>query len=238
MPNRSAQPAHQMTKPAAEATELDIIRKAAAGDGDAFEVLMRRYNQALFRTARSILKNDADAEDAVQEAYLQAWRALDKFRADSKLSTWLVRITANVALGRLRKFSPQTMTLETAMISTDPKTQLALSDKANDGPEAKALLADLRKQIEEQIDRLPEAFRTVFVLRAVEEMDIADVAATLDIPEATVRSRYFRAKNLLSESLGPEAEGHLTTAFGFDGERCDRIVANVLSKARTEGLCK
>ncbi len=222
----------------AEATELDIVQRAAEGDGDAFEVLMRRYNQVLFRTARSILKDEADAEEAVQEAYLQAWRGLDRFRADSKLSTWLIRITANVALGRLRKFSPQTVPLETAMISTDPKTQIALSDNGFGGPEKDALLDEIRKKIEEHIDRLPEAFRTVFVLRAVEEMDIAEVAAALDIPEATVRSRFFRAKNLLSESLGPDAETHLGAAFSFDGERCDRIVANVLSKARTEGLCK
>lgn len=112
-----------------------MISCAVAGDGSAFEVLMRRYNQLLFRTARSILKSDEDAEDAVQEAYLRAWRALGSFREESRLSTWLVRIVTNEALGRLRRTSAQVIPLEAAMISPDLGTQAALTDAPDRGPE-------------------------------------------------------------------------------------------------------
>lgn len=216
--------------------ESELISWAAAGDGTAFEVLMRRYNRLLFRTARSLLKDDAEAEDAVQEAYLRAWRALGSFRSESRLSTWLVRIVTNEALGRLRRTSAQVVPLEAAMISSDPGTQAALADAPDRGPEQSTLRAQVRKIMEARIDLLPEVYRTVFMLRAVEEMSVEDVAQALDIPEATVRTRFFRARGLLRESLASEMDAALGEVFAFDGARCDRIVANVLSTARAEGL--
>lgn len=197
---------------------------------------MRRYNQLLFRSARSILKSDTEAEDAVQDAYLRAWRGLGSFRAESKLSTWLVRIVTNEALGRLRRAKVQTVPLEDAMTSPDPKMQAALADEHDNGPEQAALRAQVRELLEERIDELPDAYRTVFMLRAVEEMSAADVAQALDIPEATVRTRFFRAKNLLREALAGKVDADLSGAFAFDGARCDRIVANVLRRAREAGL--
>ncbi|MCZ2414351.1 MAG: RNA polymerase sigma factor [Burkholderiales bacterium] len=216
--------------------EADLVALAAAGDGAAFELLMRRHNQLLFRTARSILKNDAEAEDAVQEGYLRAWRALGEFRTESRLSTWLVRIVANEALGRLRRTGAQVIPLEAAMTSPEPETQAAFTDTPQRGPEHSALRSQVRTLLESRIDLLPEACRTVFMLRAVEEMSVEEVAQALDIPEATVRTRFFRARSLLREGLAGEMDGAIGEVFAFDGARCDRIVANVLARARSEGL--
>lgn len=216
--------------------EGELVSRAAAGDGAAFEVLMRRYNQFLFRIARSILKNDAEAEDAVQEAYLRAWRALGSYRAESRLSTWLVRIVTNEALGRLRRATAQIIPLEAAMIASDPGIQAALTESPDRGPEQSALRTQVREIMEMRIDLLPEVYRTVFVLRAVEEMSVEDVAQALEIPQATVRTRFFRARGLLRESLANEMDLALGDVFAFDGARCDRIVANVLSKGCAEGL--
>lgn len=209
-------------------SEAELIALAASGHSGAFERLMRTHNQLLFRTARSILKEDDAAEDAVQDAYIRAWKALSTFRADSKLSTWLVRIVTNEALGRLRRNSAQVIPLEAAMMSTEHSTQMALSDTPVKGPEQSALREQMRKLLEDRIDLLPEAFRTVFMLRAVEDLPVEDVAQALDIPEATVRTRYFRARSLLREGLASEVDTTLEQVFSFDGARCDRIVAGVL----------
>lgn len=213
-----------------EPHEAELVARAAAGDGSAFEALMRRHNQLLFRTARSILKDDMEAEDALQEAYLRAWRALGSFRAESRLSTWLVRIVTNEALGRLRRASRPTIPLEAAMMSPDRGTQAALTDAPDHGPEQSAVRAQVRTMMESRIDLLPDVYRTVFMLRGVEEMSVEEVAQALDVPEATVRSRFFRARSLLRQSLASEMDTALGEVFAFDGARCDRLVAEVLRR--------
>lgn len=217
------------------ASETDLIAYAIKGDGAAFETIMRRHNQLLFRTARSIVCEDAEAEDVVQESYLRAWRALGKFRAQSKLSTWLVRITTNEALGRLRRKRAQVIPLDAAIMSSAPETLAALTDGPQRAPEQSAQRSQMRKLIEQRIDQLPEAFRTVFVLRAIEEMSVEDVAQAMDIPEATVRTRFFRARSLLRESLAQDMDITIGEAFSFDGARCDRIVASVIERGKAEG---
>jgi len=215
--------------------ESELVARAAVGDEAAFETIMRRHNQLLFRTARSILKSDAAAEEAVQDAFLRAWLALDSFRAASKLSTWLVRIVTNEALGRLRRAKVRTIPLEDAMTSPDPKMQLALADTPGSGPELSASREQVRSLIEQQIDLLPDDYRTAFVLREVEGLSARDVAEALDIPVATVRTRAFRARKLLREGLVGKVEADLGGAFAFDGERCDRIVAQVIEQRRRLG---
>lgn len=221
---------------AAAAPEDELILRAARGDAPAFEALMRRHNQLVFRTARSILRSDAEAEEAAQDAWLSAWRGLDRFRAESRFSTWIVRIVRNEALGRLRRAAAEVVPLEAAMISSDRDTRAALTDRPDRTPEAELARTQARRLMEARIDRLPEVYRTVFMLRAVEEMSVEEVAAALDIPEATVRSRFFRARSILRESLAQEMDMALAGAFAFDGARCDRIVANVLARGRAEGL--
>jgi RNA polymerase sigma-70 factor (ECF subfamily) len=213
----------------AASTDLDLVERAAEGDQIAFECIMRRHNRLLFRTARSILKSDEETEDALQEAYLRAWQALPTFRSEAKLSTWLMRIVINEALGRLRRRSAQVIPLDTAGESDELQTGESLVDDQALQPDRVAMRAQLRRLMEARIDMLPEAFRTVFVLRAVEEMSVEEVSAALDVPEATVRTRFFRARGLLREGLSRDIDLATGDAFSFAGARCDRIVAGVLA---------
>jgi RNA polymerase sigma-70 factor (ECF subfamily) len=217
-------------------TDAELVQQAAAGNDMAFAQIMRRHNRLLFRTARSILKSDADTQDALQEAYLHAWRALASFRADAKLSTWLVRIVVNEALGRLRRSGGQVMPLHAAVPTEDEGDTAETSMPANpdEQPEPIAMRAQVRRQIEARIDTLPDAFRTVFMLRGIEEMSVEEVAAVLGIPEATVRSRFFRARSLLREGLSRDIDMAISDAFSFAGERCDRVVDNVLARIAGE----
>ena len=211
--------------------EAAWVAQAAAGDEVAFERIMRAHNRLLYRTARSILKNDAEAEEVLQEAYLKAWVALAQFRADAQLSTWLVRIVANEALARLRRKEEPLLSLDELMENFDFE---ALGDGANAGapnnPEQEAMRAQLRRLMEQCIDALPDTFRTVFMLREVEGLGAEEVALALQIPAATVRTRSFRAKALLRAALEKHTQGALGEVFAFDGARCDRIVAGVLAR--------
>jgi RNA polymerase sigma-70 factor, ECF subfamily len=210
--------------------DTELARRVAAGEEAAIRLLMRRHNQALFRTARSILRDDAEAEDAVQEAYLKAIAAIATFRSDARLSTWLVRIVANEALGRLRRVrrGAEVIRLE----GDSPGTGQSIGDIADPSPspESEAMGAQARRIIESRIDELPDAFRTVFVLRAVQELSVEETAAALDIPEATVRTRFFRGRAMLRESLARSMDTALDSAFGFAGARCDRIIERVIAR--------
>ncbi|WP_333843371.1 RNA polymerase sigma factor [Pelomicrobium sp.] len=220
----------------AELSDLDIARRIAAGERRAFELLMRRHNRTLFRAARSILKEDAEAEDAVQEAYLLAYRAIGRFRGEARLSTWLVRIVINQALGRLRARSAGAAILpfdDGAAGACHEKEASIVEEATQAQPEHAAQRAELRRLLEAKIDALPAAYRTVFVLRALEEMTVEEIAACLDIPEATVRTRYFRARSLLRAALSREIDLGLEDVFAFAGLRCDRTVAAVFARLDT-----
>ena len=215
-----------------EPSDVDLAGRVAADDWDALRLMMRKHNQMLYRTARSILKDDAEAEDAVQEAYLLAYRAMGTFRGDAKLSTWLVRIVVNEAIGRVRK---RDRSAEIIRMDGDVERDSVAADadanqSAPEQPEPAAMRAEARRLLEKSIDALPDAFRTVFLLRAIEELAVEEAAAALGIPEPTVRTRYFRAKGLLRESLAREIDFALEDAFAFAGERCDRIVAGVMAR--------
>jgi RNA polymerase sigma-70 factor (ECF subfamily) len=229
------------TENLARATDLralrdhDLAARAATGDARAFEAIMRRHNRLLFRTARGILKSDSEAEDALQDAYLRAWRAIDSFRSEAKLSTWLVRIVINESLGRLRRQGAQVIPLDAASDAPHSEPEDSMEDDPDQQPDRLAMRSEVRGLIEAHIDRLPDAFRSVFILRAVEECSVEDVAAALNLPEATVRTRFFRARGLLREGLSRDIDLALGDAFSFDGERCDRIVARVLRAASSSG---
>jgi RNA polymerase sigma-70 factor (ECF subfamily) len=214
-------------------TDAALASRAAAGDQAAFELIMRRHNRLLFRTARSVLKSDEEAQDALQEAYLRAWRSLSGFRAEARLSTWLVRIVINEALGRLRRRELQLISLDESLDEGAADRQAWLGDDVDRQPERLALREEMRRLMETRIDALPEVFRSVFVLRGVQELSVEEVAQALCIPPATVRTRYFRARSLLREGLSQDLDMALCDAFSFDGERCDRIVARVLQRLGT-----
>jgi len=215
--------------------DAELARRIGARDERAFEAVMREHNRMLYRLARSILKDDAEAEDAVQEAYFAAYRNIGGFRGGAKLSTWLARIVINEAYGRLRKRKRAAVVvpLESARIGGDSRPEEGnMVEGTEERPDAAALRAELRDLLERRIDALPEPFRIVFVLRDVEEMSVEEAAECLDIPAATVRTRAFRARALLRESLSRDLDAATVDAFGFAGQRCDRIVANVLERVR------
>lgn len=204
------------------------MSSALSGDTTAVMLLMRRYDQLLYRTARSILRDDAEAEDAVQEGYVLAYGNLAKFRRESKLSTWLVRIVANVALGKLRKTNQQA-----GRVQVDDRVFRKLRERANDLPERpdEALIrGDVRRVLEAGIDALPEPYRAVFVLRAVQELSVEETAEALSIPAATVRSRFSRGRRLLRKALSKHVDIALGDVFPFAGRRCDRLVAAVMRR--------
>jgi RNA polymerase sigma-70 factor, ECF subfamily len=214
-----------------ELSDAEIATRIAAGDQSAFVLLMRRFNRPLYRTARSILKNDTEAEDVLQEAYLLIFRGIKSFRGDARLLTWLTRIVVNEAIARSRKTARQAEVIQLGDVSRDADAE---GNNVNDGtfqdPQQAAMLAQARGLLEKKIDALPDVFRTVFVLRGLEEMTVTEVATCLGIPEATVRTRFFRARGLLRESLSREIDFAFEDAFSFDGARCDRIVADVLAR--------
>lgn len=212
-----------------------LAARAAAGDAQAFEAIMRRNNQLLFRTARSILKNDAEAEDAVQDAYLLAFRALDSFRAEARLSTWLVRIVANEAFGRLRRRGAEVVSLDTVTEPATSATEAFMDQHPEGQPERAAERKELRQLIEARIDLLPDAFRAVFVLRGVQELSVEETSVALGIPEETVRTRFFRARGLMRQGLSRDLDLAYGDAFAFAGERCDRIVAGVMARLHAAG---
>ena len=215
--------------------DAGLVRDARRGNGVAFDAIMRRYNRRLYRTARAILKDDSRAEDALQDAYIGAFRHLDDFRGDASLATWLTRIVVNQSLQALRSTRRDRVVIPIGEADTEHEA-MNVADAPAATPESMLLRSEMRRLIERNIDALPQVYRTVFMLREVEELTVDETAAALEIPPATVRSRLFRAKARLREALAQEMDGATQDAFGFDGARCDRIVRAVLERLDAEDL--
>jgi RNA polymerase sigma-70 factor (ECF subfamily) len=204
----------------------EIVDRVRSGDVASYEILMRRYNQRLYRAVRAILGDDADVEDVMQEAYLAAYRHLDGFAGRARFSTWLIRIAVNQALDRLRRTRRS--------LPSDPLAEDALgwatgSDAMRrDDPEQCTGRRELARLLERAIEELPEAFRAAYVLRELEGVDAAEAAQSLGIEEATLKTRVHRARQRLRAALGPEVGAAAMDAFRFGGEACDRVVAAVL----------
>ena len=206
-------------------SDREVVERVLAGDTESFELIMRRYNQRLFRLARSIVKDDMEAEDVVQETYVRAFAALSSFEGRSQLLTWLGRIAVNVGLGRIRRRDPnrdlgldELVDGETMPIALSPSPEQQVSDE------------ELRPVLEASIDALPAPFRTVFMLRAVEQLSVQETAELLEILPETVKTRFFRARGLLRKDLLTRLDAAVPGTFAFLGERCDRIVDRVLSR--------
>jgi RNA polymerase sigma-70 factor (ECF subfamily) len=207
--------------------ESSIIRRIVAGDRHAFELLMRQSNRRLYRLARAVLRDDAEAEDALQDAYLAAYRSLERFRGESSLATWLARLVLNECLGRARRDKRRQNVIP--LVNADAEIDTVPAGDS-DLPDRVAQRAQMRALLEAKLDELPEDFRVVFVLRSVEEMSVEDTAQCLGIPEATVRSRHFRAKGLLRESLAREIDLAERDLFEFGGSHCDGVIRRVLAR--------
>jgi RNA polymerase sigma-70 factor (ECF subfamily) len=208
-----------------------LAKLVAAGDRAAFEQLMRRYNRRLYRLARATLRDDAEAEDALQDAYVAAFRAMSRFRGEASLTTWLSRLVLNECYTRQRRgarrdnIAPMVSTSAIADFERD-----AMETDGTTSPDRALMRTELRALLERKLDALPEAFRVVFVLRCVEELSVEETAQCLGIPEATIRSRHFRARSMLRESLAQEIDLAERDVFSFGGQHCDRIVSTVLAR--------
>jgi len=207
-------------------SDLEIVARVKAGEGALFELLMRRYNQRLYRVARGIVKDDAEAEDVMQQAYVSAYTHLGQFAERARFSTWLTRIAVYEALGRLRR-RERLLEIDAMSEKGDPRAVLASRDQ---DPEQEAMTGELRAALERSLDSIPEIYRTAFVLREVEGLSTAETAECLDASEDVVKTRLHRARVLLRRALMARAGSEARDAFRFHAVRCDRVVAAVFAQ--------
>jgi RNA polymerase sigma-70 factor (ECF subfamily) len=210
--------------------DADLVQRARAGEPDAFRSIMRRNNQRLYRIARSVLRDSAEAEDAVQEAYVSAFVHLDSYRGESTLAAWLARITMNEALGRLRRRRLAGAFTPLEEIRTDAEIIPFPLSAQGDDPERMMAQRQLLSLVEKATDDLPESYRLVFVARVIEGMSIEETAGLLDIKPETVKTRLHRARELVREQLNKQIGPILMDAFPFAGRRCDHMTEVVMKR--------
>ncbi|MGE0753488.1 MAG: RNA polymerase sigma factor [Variibacter sp.] len=212
------------------AGEAELLARAGARDEMAVRALIRQHNRRLYRLARSILRSDAEAEDALQEAYLRAFTNLAAFRGESSFGTWLARIVINEALGRLRRRRAPLMDLDS--VHERPSGEVIpfplLTD--NSDPERTMAQRQILALLEGAIDELPDAFRTVLIARVIEEMSVEETAQLLDLRPETVKTRLHRARALLKDALEKQIGPMVTEAFPFAGKRCERMADAVVAR--------
>jgi len=206
-------------------TDEALVSRARARDRAAFELLMRRHNQRVYRVVRSILRDVDEIEDVIQQAYLQAFLHLDQFGGNARWSTWVCRIAINEALARIRQRG--------RFVSIDAASEEAMADfsKGPSGdPERTAAGREFGHLVERAIDGLPDIYRSVLILREVEGMTTEETAAVLDVEVDVVKTRLHRARAALRASIENRVGEQMQNAFTFGNERCDRVVAAVLAK--------
>lgn len=208
------------------ASDQEIVSRVLAGDTLLFEILMRRYNQLLYRVARSILRDDGEAEDVMQDAYVRAYEHLGQFEGRSEFRTWLTRIAVHEALARVRRQkrfeSPSVERPE-----EDFMDQFASSEKT---PERHVADTELRCLLEQSILALPDAYRSVYVMREIEQMGVDEVGHVLGLSETTVKVRLHRARRALRKLIISRTGEQVLSAFSFEAPRCDRVVTNVFRR--------
>jgi RNA polymerase sigma-70 factor, ECF subfamily len=213
----------------AAADDSELLQSATEGDASAFETLIRRHDRFLYRVARSVLLDDYEAEDVVQETFIKAFKHLGDFRGEARLSTWLTRIALNEAFARKRR-RRNTVQLEALQLRTNAQIEPSPMIAPAQDPELTAAQKQIRKLLERAIDRLPENLRTVFVMRDVEELSTAEAATLLGLGEPTVKTRLHRARRMLREALGDQIAASLNDVFPFERQRCDLLVERVLKQ--------
>lgn len=216
-----------MLQPAlVELNDEEVVSRILEGETALFEIIMRRYNQRLYRVTRAILRNDGEAEDVIQDAYVRAYEHLRQFAGKAAFSTWLTRIAIHEALARKRR-SGRLEELEAVQKKDDCGPILKSSTP---DPEVQTAQSQARELLESAIEALPEDYRTVVVMRDVEEMNVAETAASLEVSEALVKTRLHRAHALLRKELYARAQVRVADLYPFLGARCDRIVKAVFER--------
>jgi len=212
--------------PGASPTDEDVVARVLGGNTALFETLMRRHNRRLYRAARSIVRDDAEAEDVLQQAYVEAFAHLSQFEGRARFATWLTRIVIHEALARVRRRGRFVQIDEEG----DEMDTSATLRGASPSPEEQAFTGELRCLIEGAIEALPDAYRAVFMLRAVEGLTTAETAECMEVSEDLVKTRLLRARARLRVELEDRAGGIISSAFPFGAQRCDRVVASVLER--------
>lgn len=207
-------------------TDQEVVDRVKAGDTALYEIIMRRYNQRLYRVTRAILRDDAEAEDVIQDAYVRAYQHLDQFAGRAPFSTWLTRIAVHEALHRIRWRNNNQQLGDT---EDDGEGSMSVVGKSLD-PEQSASIGELGQLLEEAVLELPDQYRTVIMLRDVEELSTAETAAALDLTEENVKVRLHRGRAIMRQSLFTRIGGSAKNAFPFMGSRCDRVVLGVFAR--------
>jgi len=202
--------------------DREVVRRVRAGEKELFEVLVRRHDQRVYRTVRAILRDEDEVEDAMQQAWIQAYLHLGEFEGASAFSTWLVRISANEALQRLRRRS--------RLVSVPEEPEEEVMDRRAEDPEERAAAREAVRLLERAVDRLPEIYRTVFVLRDVEGLSTTETATALEIGEEAAKVRLHRARAMLRETLSELVDRTAPEAFQFLAPRCNRMVEAVMAR--------
>ncbi|WP_037154947.1 RNA polymerase sigma factor [Rhizobium freirei] len=214
-------------------SDTDLVVHARTGDEMAIRILVQRHNRRLFRSARAIVRDDAEAEDIVQATYVHAFTHLNAFRDEAQLSTWLTRITLNEALGRVRRHRPNVGLEEIDMTVEAGRGELLQFPTPLSGadPETEFSRGEARRLLERTVDGLPDEFRAIFVLRDVEGMSTEEAASYLGIKPATAKTRLHRARKMMRTAIEKQLVGAFTQLFPFDGARCvamaDRVIAQL-----------
>lgn len=219
----------QKNTPVAEdktVTDYALVKRVTAGDTAAFEIIMRRHNQRLYRLARSIMREDDEAKDVVQDTYIKAYYQLDQFNGPAGFATWLSRIAANEAKMRLRKSN------RILYILDEPDSEFDEMKSTDPQPSENLATEQLRKLLEEAIDSLPVNYSSVYMMRAIQQLSTQETALSLDISEDLVKTRYLRAKRTLKEKFESHFDKTGLTVHEFAGYRCDMIVKTVLTKIK------
>ncbi|MGC1294611.1 MAG: RNA polymerase sigma factor [Alloacidobacterium sp.] len=209
-------------------SDQEVIARVKAGDTALYEIIMRRYNQRLYRVTRAILRDDAEAEDVIQDAYVRAYQHLDQFAGSAAFSTWLTRIAVHEALRRLH-LRDRSQQLEDT--EHDEEGSMSVVETSLD-PEQRASLAELGQLLEEAVLDLPDQYRTVIMLRDIDELSTAETAAVLDLTEQNVKVRLHRGRAMMRDRLFARVGGNGKNAFPFMGSRCDRVVIGVFARLR------
>jgi RNA polymerase sigma-70 factor, ECF subfamily len=209
--------------------DIALLEDLRRGSRTATAAVVQQHNRGLWRIARGILGNDADAEEAVQDAYVRAFASLDAFRGDASLGTWLARIVINEALRRVEHRKPTVDLADVAeQLPLDHTGSATMASPV--GPEHAAAHAEIQRILEHAVDALPSEFRAVFMMRIVEQMSIEETAGLLGIPQATVKTRLHRANERLRTTLGAEFAAILEGSFPFGGARCEQMTQAVLAR--------
>lgn len=203
-------------------SDEELVQRVRAGEIELYELIMRRHNQRLYRVARSILRDDNEAEDVMQDAYVRAYQHLDQFAGESKFATWLTRIAVHEALHRAKQHN--------RFQEMPPGQNMETFKATSPDPEQQAQCRELETLLETAIDTLPTTYRTVFVLREIEGLSTAETAECLGVQEETVKTRLFRSRALLRRELFTRAGALNSRAFQFHAPRCDRVAGNVLAR--------